>query len=135
VVLIENGEHPFVSKGWGWERWIVNNDKYCGKEMFCAAGRHCSVHYHKIKDETFFVLSGSMKIYYVQPHWVTTGKETGRTDPQIWSACTIDKLEAGESFHIPVGMWHSFKAVTDCRFIEFSTHHEDSDSYRLMKGD
>ena len=23
-----------VDKGWGWERWIVNKEEYCGKLMF-----------------------------------------------------------------------------------------------------
>ena len=23
-----------VDKGWGWERWIVNKEEYCGKLLF-----------------------------------------------------------------------------------------------------
>jgi len=25
-----------VPKGWGFEKWIVNNEKYCGKILLCA---------------------------------------------------------------------------------------------------
>ena len=24
----------FVEKGWGWERWIVNKEEYCGKLLY-----------------------------------------------------------------------------------------------------
>lgn len=47
----------FVPKGWGFEKWIVNNEKYCGKILFFVKGKKCSYHYHEIKDETFYVQS------------------------------------------------------------------------------
>ena len=28
-----------VPKGWGYEKWIVNNDKYCGKLLFFNKGK------------------------------------------------------------------------------------------------
>ena len=49
--------HP---KGWGHEKWIVNTDKYCGKILFFEEGKQCSWHYHKLKDETFYVQSGEI---------------------------------------------------------------------------
>jgi hypothetical protein len=33
------------------------------------------------------------------------------------------------------GQPHQIKALTDGRIFEVSTHHEDSDSYRVMRGD
>ena len=53
--------HP---KGWGHEKWIVNEEKYCGKILFFEAGKRCSWHYHKIKDETFYVQSGELMVIY-----------------------------------------------------------------------
>ena len=53
--------HP---KGWGHEKWIVNEEKYCGKLLFFKAGKRCSWHYHKIKDETFYVQSGELMVIY-----------------------------------------------------------------------
>jgi len=47
-----------VDKDWGRELWIVNNDKYCGKILELNKGYRCSIHYHKIKDETFYILEG-----------------------------------------------------------------------------
>ena len=46
-----------VPKGWGFEKWIVNNEKYCGKLLYFIKDRKCSWHYHKIKDETFYIQS------------------------------------------------------------------------------
>ena len=48
----------YVPKGWGYEKWIVNNEMYCGKLLFIEKGKRCSWHYHKIKDETFYLQSG-----------------------------------------------------------------------------
>ena len=53
--------HP---KGWGHEKWIVNTDKYCGKILFFEEGKQCSWHYHKLKDETFYVQSGEILLRY-----------------------------------------------------------------------
>jgi len=54
----------FVPKGWGYEKWIVNNDKYCGKILFVVKDRKCSLHYHNIKDETFYIQSGKIVLHY-----------------------------------------------------------------------
>ena len=53
-----------VPKGWGWERWIVNCPEYCGKLLFFNKGKRCSWHFHKIKDEVFYLQSGKMIVYY-----------------------------------------------------------------------
>ncbi len=53
-----------VPKGWGFEKWIVNNDKYCGKLLYIIKDRKCSWHYHKIKDETFYVQRGKIILYF-----------------------------------------------------------------------
>ena len=54
----------FVPKGWGFEKWIVNCDKYCGKLLYFVKDRRCSWHYHKIKDEVFYVQSGKILVKY-----------------------------------------------------------------------
>ena len=57
-------EMKFVPKGWGFEKWIVNCDKYCGKLLYFVKGKKCSWHYHKIKDEVFYIQSGKMLVKY-----------------------------------------------------------------------
>jgi len=109
-----------VQKTWGHELWIVNNDLYCGKQLFVRKNRTSSegrFHYHKIKDETFFILTGVLQLEFY-------------TDEAKPSHSQSRQLSMGDVFHVPPLMRHRFSAIhRDCRFIEFSTHHEDSDSY------
>ena len=48
-------------KVWGNEEWIVNRE-YCGKLLNLKKGFRCSIHHHKIKDETFYILRGKVLI-------------------------------------------------------------------------
>ena len=118
-----NENRNFVSKGWGYEDWIVNKSEYCGKVLFFKKGKKCSWHYHKLKDETFYIQSGKLEVMY--------GWDDRKTETFVER--TI--LEAGDSFHIPVGMRHQMTGLTDVTMFEFSTEHFESDSIRIMKGD
>ena len=44
-----------VPKGWGYEKWIVNSPLYCGKILWFCKDKKCSWHYHKKKDEVFYI--------------------------------------------------------------------------------
>jgi len=114
-------EHHFVPKGWGHETWIVNNDRYCGKLLFFSKGKKLSWHYHDIKDETFYLHSGRLILRY-------------GTDKDIAKA-TEEIMEPGDSFHVPPGLIHQMEALEESYLYEFSTHHMDSDSIRVMRGD
>jgi len=59
-----SSEIKFVPKGWGYEKWIVNTEDYCGKLLFFEEGKRCSWHYHKIKDEVFYLQSGKMIVKF-----------------------------------------------------------------------
>lgn len=109
-----------VQKGWGEERWIVNNEKYCGKILKFNAGSRFSMHYHIDKEETFFVLKGHLKLKYFD---LTNASEK------------IEDLHCGDVVDIPPCNPHKLEAIEDSSIIEISTHHEDSDSYRIGKGD
>ena len=110
-----------VPKGWGWGRWIVNCPEYCGKLLFFNKGKRCSWHFHKIKDEVFYLQSGKMIVYY------------SRND-DIEQANQII-LNPGEKFHVATGLRHQMVALEDSELFEFSTEHFDSDSHRIIKGD
>ena len=111
----------FVPKGWGFEKWIVNCEKYCGKILFIAKDKKCSWHYHDKKDEVFYVQSGKIQISY------------GWTDDI--EASTTKILERGDKFHVPIGMRHQMYGLEDTELFEFSTEHFDSDSIRVTPGD
>ena len=55
-----------VDKGWGYELIWATNDKYCGKIMvFEKVGSKFSMHFHKEKDETWFVNTGRFLLNYI----------------------------------------------------------------------
>tara|TARA_R110000824_G_scaffold249529_2_gene438441 strand:+ start:51 stop:407 length:357 start_codon:yes stop_codon:yes gene_type:complete len=111
----------FVSKGWGFEKWIVNCEQYCGKLLYFVKGKKCSWHFHKLKDEVFYIQSGRILLRYSE-------------EDDIESAKTI-MLEKGDRFHVYVGLRHQMLALEDTELFEFSTQHFDSDSYRVIRGD
>ena len=111
----------FVPKGWGHEKWIVNNEMYCGKLLYLEKGKRCSWHYHKIKDETFYLQSGLISLYY------GFDEDIAKADLLV--------LEPGDKFHVPIGLKHQMVALLDSELFEFSTQHFDSDSIRIHRGD
>ena len=111
----------FVSKGWGFEKWIHNSNLYCGKLLYFVKGKKCSWHYHKLKDEVFYVHSGKIILYY--------------GDHDSIEKANVVILESGDNFHVQPGLRHRMEALADTELFEFSTQHFDSDSYRIEKGD
>jgi quercetin dioxygenase-like cupin family protein len=111
----------FVKKGWGYEKWIVNKPQYCGKLLFFEKGKRCSWHYHKIKDEVFYLQSGKLLVKCSIDDDVNCAKES--------------VLNPGESFHVYTGLRHQMIALEESELFEFSTQHFDSDSHRIEKGD
>jgi mannose-6-phosphate isomerase-like protein (cupin superfamily) len=113
-----------VNKSWGYEIWIENNDLYCGKHLHVVPNKYCSIHYHKNKKETFYVIGGELKLEYCT-----------NTDPSSWKdeKYNIIVLKKGQSFTLETFTTHRFTSNTDyaCDFIEISTYHDDDDSYRL----
>ena len=59
-----SSEIKIVPKGWGYEKWIVNTDEYCGKLLHFIKGKKCSWHYHILKDETFYLQEGKLLVKY-----------------------------------------------------------------------
>jgi len=117
ISVRQTEEHP---KGWGRELWIANNEKYCGKLLEFKAGAEFSMHYHLLKEETFYVLKGSLTL---------TSYDLSNAD--LISFPVVE----GEIIDIPVGNPHQIKALTDATIIEISTQHFEDDSYRIKKGD
>ncbi len=108
-----------IPKGWGHELILVNNEKYCGKILVFRKGCQFSLHYHLIKQETWYVQKGQFLFT-----WIDT--EIGEKSTKI--------LHVGDVVTIPIGMPHQLFAETDGEIIEISTQHFDFDSYRIQKG-
>lgn len=107
-------------KGWGEEIWIINNDKYCGKLLKFNKGAKFSDHYHIIKDEAWYVLSGKLELRYY---------DLANADR------LIKQLGSGSVVHVPPCTPHQLIAREASVVIEVSTPHDEADSYRIGKGD
>lgn len=98
-----------VEKVWGEEIWIANSPLYCGKLLNVKKDFQCSYHWHPIKDETFYLLSGL-----------------------IWLELNGDMrlMYPGDVVHIRPGAKHRFTGIEDSVIIEVSTQHSDDDVRR-----
>jgi mannose-6-phosphate isomerase len=96
-----------VIKPWGTEnRWAVN-DRYLGKILYIKRGHRLSLQYHEKKDETIFVLEGTLRLH------------VGDRDSQ-----EIVELVGGNSYRIEPGVVHRFEAPReygDVTLIEVSS--------------
>lgn len=109
-----------VEKAWGHELWIHNDSQYCGKLLvFDKVGSHFSMHYHMIKNETWYIQNGLF-----QYDWIDTQTATLHTEI----------LNEGEVVYVERGMPHQLTALKSNSIVfEVSTEHFDSDSYRIYK--
>ena len=94
-----------INKPWGHEIIWSHCDKFVGKILYIKGSKNLSRQYHKIKEETIFVLTGILSL------------ELGEA-PNIKKI----KLKRGESFHIFPGTIHRFCAdYGDVELAEVST--------------
>lgn len=99
-------EVTHVPKPWGWEKIWAHTDRYVGKILHINAGHALSVQYHTRKDETVYLLAGTLK-YWVQEEGADTLRDV--------------QLSVGQAFRITPGTVHYLEAVTDCDILETST--------------
>jgi len=111
-----------VDKGWGYELIWATNDKYCGKIMvFDRVGAKFSMHFHKEKDETWFVNNGRFLL-----KWIDT--ETAEFKSQ--------ELTEGMTWHNPPLQPHQVVCMeAGSSITEVSTPDSVEDNYRIMPGD
>jgi mannose-6-phosphate isomerase-like protein (cupin superfamily) len=114
-------QHPKrVEKKWGYELWIHNDTDYCGKLLvFSKSGNKFSMHYHMIKDETWYVQKGAFQF-----DWIDT--ENGER--------CYTQIQEGDVIEIKKGLPHQLTALTEeATVFEVSTQHFDEDSYRIYR--
>ena len=93
-----------VEKPWGHELIWAKTDRYVGKILHIEAGHVLSLQYHKVKDETIYVLTGEIIL------------RTGRID-----RLTERRMKPGETLHISPKQIHQFEAVVTTDLLEVST--------------
>jgi len=96
-----------VEKPWGYELIWAETDQYVGKILHVNAGEALSLQYHERKDETIYLLSGTM-LFQAGPS----------------ADALVDyHMEAGQRFHVITGTVHRMIAQTDVDILEASTPH------------
>jgi mannose-6-phosphate isomerase-like protein (cupin superfamily) len=89
---------------------------HCAKFLYLKGGYKCSLHRHAIKDETFFVLEGTVTIKYIAKNGTIVTRH----------------YEVGEHLHIEPGTYHQFWSHSPALLLEVSTEHRESDVARLQ---
>lgn len=111
--------YPQVKKVWGTEIILTNRNDYCAKLMVLNAGFRCSLHCHRIKTETFFILQGVIGV-------------TFGTNPAL---LRTEFKGPGDPLHLDPGTYHTFWQESDASepaiMLEVSSHHDDADVERL----
>lgn len=125
LIFPGDSRHRIVKKVWGEEEWVINapadpegRGGYCGKILRLTPGFRCSLHYHPVKHETFYVLKGRVLLEL-------------RAQPT--TSTYLVQMRPGDSQVIRPGIPHRFSAEggTGATIIEFSTTHDDADVVRL----
>jgi mannose-6-phosphate isomerase-like protein (cupin superfamily) len=109
-----------VEKGWGKEFIFATNDLYCGKLLEFNEGAKFSMHFHAIKDETWYVLSGEFELHTILTDSATTA---------MW------KMVPGNRHRIKPLTPHQLICIKAGTIIEVSTPDSVEDNYRIIKGD
>ena len=91
---------------------VVNNELYCFKKLNLKKDYRCSLHHHKIKDETFIVHSGKVLL------------ETPSVQFEMY---------VGDTYRIKPNEEHRFTGLEDSVIYEISTTHMEEDSYRTVE--
>jgi len=109
-----------VDKNWGYELWIHNDEQYCGKLLvFPNEGNRFSMHYHMIKNETWYVQKGVFEFNWIDTYEAKLNKEI---------------LNVGDCVYIDRGKPHQLIALEPESIVfEVSTQHFDDDSYRIYR--
>jgi len=102
-----------TDKIWGHEEVLIDTPEYSAKLLFVNKGYISSIHYHKYKDETFYVLEGTLEI---------------RLEDRV--VC----MSKGDIYRLTPNTQHSFWATTPvCKILEISYCPVENDNYRLTK--
>jgi mannose-6-phosphate isomerase-like protein (cupin superfamily) len=107
-----------ITKVWGAEFVIENNDKYCCKFLKINPGYRSSIHMHRKKDETFIGIMGTAIL--------STYSSEGQT-------ISSTGIVPGVKHRIAPNTYHSFEAQTATWVMEISTKHSDDDVVRMEK--
>jgi mannose-6-phosphate isomerase len=99
------GESRRVEKPWGFELWWAHTDHYAGKVLHVEAGHRLSLQYHRVKDESCYLLAGRIRLV---------------TGTNVHDLETVE-LEPTACWRNPPGQVHTVEAIETSDILEVST--------------
>jgi NDP-sugar pyrophosphorylase family protein len=72
-----------TDKPWGYEKVLINTEKYITKELFIFEGYQTSFHYHEHKDETMYIMEGTGYIEFDDHKQHFVRNDAIRIEPNI----------------------------------------------------
>jgi mannose-6-phosphate isomerase len=95
-----------VEKPWGHELIWAKAEQYAGKLLFVRAGQALSLQFHRVKDESWYVLEGRAELQL---------GEAGQ------AVLTAEVVGPGAAFRFRPGTVHRVRAIEDTTILEVST--------------
>lgn len=105
-------DERIIEKVWGREYILENRPEYCFKVLEVDPGMQCSLHFHRIKTESFFLFDGFFRLELKTPD-------------------SIRILAPGQSQFISPGRAHRFSSEAGAVIFEVSSTHDDADVERI----
>jgi mannose-6-phosphate isomerase len=113
-----------VAKPWGYEIWWAQTDSYAGKLLQVEQGHRLSLHYHRRKDQSCYLLSGLIRLV---------------KGPSV-DGLTTTELAPGACWRNRPGEIHTIEAIERSVIVQASTPEFDDvvrllDDYERCGGD
>lgn len=109
-----------VEKGWGNELIWVTNDKYCSKFLIFKKGCKFSMHFHAVKEEAWYIMSGKFELIWIDTKTAKTHYVILKKD-DIWTNKPL--------------MPHQIICLKSGTILEASMPDSVEDNYRIIPGD
>ena len=109
-----------VTKTWGVEKWIVNEESYNAKILVVNPGSYTSLHFHKEKKEYLYIMSGEFAIVTID-----LLKNPGKKEETI--------LSVGDMFIAEPLEVHQIRGIRAGQILETSNRMDKGDIYRMEK--
>ena len=94
-----------IEKPWGYEEIWTHTKHYVGKLLVIEAGKRLSLQFHRVKDESIYVLRGRLRLHLENDE----------------GEIAICELSPGEHRRIRPGRTHRFEAIERVEILEVST--------------
>ena len=110
-----------VEKGWGHEEIFASTETYCGKLLCFDEGKKFSMHFHRDKDETWYVLAGEFELTIID----TTKAQSH-----------VTRMNKGDVWRNKPLLPHQLRCIAGPGIIiEVSGKDTVEDNYRVLPGD